>query len=77
MNVSRQMSSVEIAPFEMSPVCRIDAQYVPGDRPRMVRSNIVRFGATCTMRARPRTLSDVVVEWVSKIHTAAPGKCQY
>lgn len=42
-----------------------------------MKSIRVRFGETWTIRARPRTLSDTVVECVSRIHTAAPDFRQY
>ena len=66
------MPPVDATPSEMSPASRIVAQYLPGDSPLMVRSTMVRFEDTCTMRARPRILSEGAVECVSNIHTAAP-----
>jgi len=66
-----QMPPVDSAPCEISPDSRTVAWYVPGAKPRMVRSMIVMVLDTCTMRMRPRTGSSTEEECVSRIQTAA------
>lgn len=63
-----------IAPLEISPVSRMLAWYIPGERPRMVMSKSVSVGETCTILAKPLTTSvrGVVGLWVSRMATAAP-----
>jgi hypothetical protein len=69
---SAQIAPVDIAPREISPASRTVAQYFPGDKPRMVRSTNVSVGDTCTIRAKPLTLSGTDSECVSRMQTAAP-----